>query len=134
MTNQKTLLLFLGILAGLIAYTIIGSLGLYLLRISWADYAIHSRDKSYTLEMLLSRLSIGILAAVASGISAAKIANDNGRSAWFVGAILFCVGSYFHFNTAVWTEYPVWYHFAYVLPIIPITGLSNYYFCKRKKI
>ena len=134
MTNQKILLLFFGTLAGIAAYTIIGSLGLYLLRIGWADYAIRSEDKSFTLEMLLSRLFIGILAAVTAGISAEKIANDNGRSAWFVGAIVFCVGSYIHFITAVWGEYLLWYHFSYVLPIIPITKLSPYFFCKRKWI
>ena len=115
----------MGILAGLASYAIIGSLGLYLLKIGWADYAIASKDKSYTLAMLLSRLLVGILASIAAGISAAKISNDNVKSAWFVGAIVFCWAAYIHIFE-VWTDYPIWYHLAYLLPIIPIIGLSHY--------
>jgi uncharacterized membrane protein YeaQ/YmgE (transglycosylase-associated protein family) len=131
MTNPKTKPLIFGILAGLIAYAMIGSFGLFVLRISWADYAIASKDKSYTLTMMIFRLSVGILAAIIAGISATKIANNEGESAWFVGIILFCVGSYNHFFTSVWTDYPVWYHLAFVIPIIPVIGLS-YYLLPRK--
>jgi uncharacterized membrane protein YeaQ/YmgE (transglycosylase-associated protein family) len=126
MTNQKTKRLIFGILAGLIAYAMIGSFGLFVFRISWADYAIANKDKSYTSTMMIFRLSVGILAAIIAGISATKIANDEGKSAWYVGIILFCVGSYNHFLTSVWTDYPVWYHLAFVIPIIPIIGLSHY--------
>jgi chromate transport protein ChrA len=124
-------IIFYGILSGLIAYMIIGSLCLYLLLISWADYAVHSKDKSYTFEMLLSRLFIGIIASIIAGIIATKMTNDKEKSAWFVGTIIFFIAAYNHFFM-VWTDYPVWYHFAYLLPIIPITGLSHYFFCKKK--
>ncbi len=133
MANKKITDLIFGVLAGLIAYSIIGKLGLYLLQISWADYAIHSKDKSYTVEMLLSRLFIAILAAISASITATKIENDRGKGAWFVGAIVFCVGLYIHLITIVWTEYPVWYHFAFLLPIIPVIGLSHYIFLKGKR-
>jgi hypothetical protein len=131
MINPKTKHLFFGILAGLIAYAMIGSFGLFILRISWADYAIASKDKSYTSTMMIFRLSVGILAATFAGISATKIANDEGKSAWFVGIIIFCVSSYNHFLTSVWTDYPIWYHFAFVLPIIPVTGLSRYVLVRK---
>jgi hypothetical protein len=125
MKNPKPKHLILGILAGLIAYAMIGLFGLFLLRFSWADYAIASKDKSYTLTMMIFRLSVGILAAIFAGISATKIANDEGKSAWFVGIIVFCVGCYNHFFTSVWTDYPIWYHFAFILPIIPVTRFSH---------
>jgi uncharacterized membrane protein YeaQ/YmgE (transglycosylase-associated protein family) len=131
MTNQKTKPLIFGIFAGLIAYAMIGSFGLFMLRISWADYAIASEDKSYTSTMMIFRLSVGILAAIMAGISATKMANDEGKSAWFVGVILFCVGSYNHFLTSVWTDYPVWYHLGFVIPIIPVIGLSRHLFAKN---
>jgi hypothetical protein len=74
MINPKTKNLIFGILAGLITYAMIGSFGLFMLRFSWADYAIASKDKSYTLTMMILRLSVGILAAIIAGISATKIA------------------------------------------------------------
>jgi fructose-specific phosphotransferase system IIC component len=78
--------------------------------------------------MHLTRQFVGILAYIPAGITATIVANDKGKSAWFVGIIVFFCGSYIHFMTKTWTEYPVWYHFTYVLPIIPIIGLSHIFF------
>jgi hypothetical protein len=124
--GKKTLY---GILSGFIVYAMIGSFGLFLLLKCWPAYRIAARDKSYSSAMLLSRLSIGILAAVLAGIVAKKMANDKGKAAWFVGLTIFCIAAYIHFFR-VWADYPVWYHFAYLLPIIPITGLSHYFIHK----
>ena len=115
-----------GTLSGLIAYVIIGSFGLYLLLRCWPDYSLASKDKSYSFEMLLSRLSIGILASLFAGIITTKIAKDKGKSAWIVGVIVFFIAGYIHFFR-VWQDYPIWYHFAYLVPIIPVTGLSPYF-------
>ena len=81
--------------------------------------------------MLLLRLTVGIVASIGAGATATRISNDRGKSAWFVAAIVFCVAAYIHFFE-VWKDYPVWYHFAYLLPIVPVTGLSHYFFSKRK--
>ena len=129
MINKKTIKLISGVVAGLVAYAFSGKLGLWLLHITWADYTVHSVDKSYTVGMYLSRLFIGILCSIAAGVIATKIANDTGKCAWFVGAIIFCVGSYIHFFK-VWADYPVWYHFAYLFPIMPVTVLSHYFISK----
>jgi hypothetical protein len=117
---------FFGILAGPILYVFIGTISLYLLKISWTDYAIASIDKSYTIEMLLCRLAAGIIAAIVTGVVTTKIANDNGRSAWLVGIFVFCVAAFIHF-VQIWNDYPAWYHFAYVVPIVPVVGLSGFF-------
>ena len=124
MSNKNTGLT-LSIIAGLVSYAIIGKGGLYLLQLSWADYAQHSIDRSYTVEMYLSRLLIGILAAMAAGIMAVKAARGQVEIAWMTGTVIFCAGSYVHLFTKVYAEYPIWYHIAYLLPIIPVTGLSG---------
>ena len=121
--------LFTGILAGVAAYAIIGLSGLYLLKVFWADYAIAAKDKSYTHEMLLSRLVVATIAAIAAGISSTKI-SDNRKSVWFSAAIIFTYAAYTHF-VKVWPDYPVWYHLAYLLPIIPVIVLSRYLLQKR---
>jgi peptidoglycan/LPS O-acetylase OafA/YrhL len=113
------------VLAGLIAYAAIGKLGLYLLQVSWAGYALHSTDKSYSTGMLLARLLVGVLASVAAGITVAKVTNSQRKSAWIVGVIVLCGASYIHFMTKTWTDYPLWYHLAYVLPIVPVIALSR---------
>lgn len=69
----------MGLVAGVFAYALVGKLGLYLLLISWRDYATHSIDKSYTLPMLFARLLVGLLAATVASISATKLASDSGK-------------------------------------------------------
>jgi hypothetical protein len=119
------------ILAGLLAYAIIGKLGLHLLKIYWSNYALREIDKSYTLTMLLSRQVVGIAASVIAGVTSTKLSSNNKRSAWLVGVIIFGLAAYHHlFN--VWNDYPVWYHLAYLLPIVPVVGLSQYLVGKNK--
>lgn len=113
------------------AYALVGKRGLYLLLMSWRDYATHSSDKSFTLPMLFARLLVGLLAATTASISATKLTNDSGKSAWVVGTLVFMAASYVHLLTAVWSEYPAWYHWAYLLPILPVTGLSHTLLGKR---
>lgn len=132
MIKKRTRKTLYGILSGLTLYAIVGSGGLYMLLHYWPAYAKAARDKSYTFEMLLSRLTVGIFAAVFAGTIATKVANDRGKSAWIVGAFIFCVAGYVHFFR-VWADYPIWYHFAYLLPIIPVTGLSHYLFAKGNR-
>lgn len=125
MTRNKMKPFGFGLLTGLLAYALVGKLSLYLLQLSWAEYAERSSDKSYTLPMLLARLMVGLLAAVVASGVATKIANDTGKSAWLVGVLVFIGGAYIHLLTAVWMHYPVWYHWAYLLPILPVIGLSH---------
>lgn len=114
-----------GTLAGLIAYCLIGKLGLTLLQICWSDYALHSISKSYTLSMLLARQSVGIIASLAAGAAAAKMSKGNEATIRIVGLIVFLGGSYVHFLTKTWTEFPLWYHLMYVLLIMPVVNTAR---------
>ena len=111
----------LGMLCGVIAYAIVGAIGLYILRMSWPDYALATLEKSYSFQMLLSRLFIGAVAAIFAGILATKIAKDKGKTAWIVGGIVFCIAAYIHFFR-VWNDYAAWYHFVYLFSIVIFTG------------
>jgi len=120
----------LSVLAGLIGYATSGSLGLYLLKTFWVEYAKSSVDKSYTFEMLLSRLFVGFVAAVTASILTTKTSKQPWKTSWIVGIIVFSVAAYIHF-IRVWTDYPIWYHFSYLLLIIPIIKLTSYYLTKK---
>jgi hypothetical protein len=123
---------YLGIILGLIIYAMVGTLGLYLLKVCWADYNLSSEDKSYTTHMLIARLLLALLASIAAGVGGAKVANDNGKSSWFVAAVVFCIAAYIHF-AVVWRDYPSWYHFTYLLTTLPTIGLSYYFFKFKNK-
>jgi len=80
--------------------------------------------------MLITRLSIRIVASKLGGMTATKIANDNGKSACLIGVIIFSFAAYIHLIKE-WSDYPIGYHFTYLILIIPVTGLS-YFLYKRK--
>lgn len=78
-----------GILAGIVAYAILGKVGLYLLQVCWSDYDLHTIDKSFTVCMLLARLLTGNIASIAAGVVATKMGDNKGKSAWVMGILVF---------------------------------------------
>lgn len=128
--SKETIKFILSIFAGLVGYATVGSLGLYLLKMCWTDYAMSSIDKSYTLEMLLSRLFVALIAAISASILTTKTSKQQGNSIGYIAIIIFSIATYIHLFR-VWTDYPIWYHLTYLLPIIPIILLTNYYLTKK---
>ena len=116
--------LLAGVLVGFAAWLAVGATGFLLLRTGWAAYALAEPAKAYTLGMLLSRLTVGVVCSIAAGYLATVVANGNGKAAWWLGGFLLLISARVHLYD-VWADYPVWYHFAYLLPLMPITGLGG---------
>ena len=108
---------------GLAIWLSLGALGLRALHVMWPDYARAESNKSYTLAMLIARLSISVIASVVAGVAAAKIARAASPS-WWLGVLLLAGSAPLHL-VVVWADYPAWYHAAYLLPLIPVCGLSG---------
>lgn len=123
---------YLAIIVGVITYAIIGLLGLYLLKVCWTEYNIASATKSYSITMLAARLSVAMLASIAAGFMLSKIAYYN-KSTQIASVIIFLGASYIHIFR-VWPDYPVWYHLAYLLPIIPTILFTYHVLLKRNRL
>lgn len=113
-----------GVLVGFASWLAIGATGFLLLRTTWAAYALAEPHKAYTFGMLLSRLSVGVVCSVAAGCLSTVVAKGNLRAAWWLGGLLLLISAPVHL-VEVWANYPAWYHFAYLLPLMPITGLGG---------
>jgi hypothetical protein len=113
----------LGAFLGLAAWVVVGSLGLLVLRSTWAAYAAAEPVKAYTLAMLLARLGVACAACLAAGLVAARPAGRNG--AWAAGTLLLVLSLPVHL-VEVWRDYPAWYHFVYLALLVPITGLGGF--------
>lgn len=116
--------LWVGVIGGLASWLIVGATGLGLLRAVWTDYALAAPNKAYTFGMLLSRLTVGLICSVTAGAVAAKVAGGSTNAAWWLGGLLLVFSALNHLVN-VWADYPVWYHVAYLLPLMPITGLGG---------
>ncbi len=115
---------WVAVLGGLASFLIIGATGLAALRLGWADYARAEPTKAYTFGMLIARLTIALIASATAGVVATKIARTGAGAAWWVGVFLLAGSAPIHLVTQ-WADYRAWYHFAYLLPLIPVTGLSG---------
>lgn len=121
---SSTLRLLTGVLVGFAGWLALGAVGFFLLRTSWSAYALAEPDKAYTLAMLLSRLIVGVVSSVAAGCIATTVAKGDARAAWWLGGLLLLVSAPVHL-VDVWADYPAWYHFAYLVPLMPITGFGG---------
>jgi hypothetical protein len=115
----------IGVLAGLAGGIALALIGFFFLRTGWGAYAAAEPTKAYTFAMLLSRLTLGVACSVVSGFLAVVAAKANWRAGWWLGALLLLVSTPIHLFS-VWEDYPVWYHIAYLLPLMPITGFGGH--------
>ena len=113
---------FMGIVAGLIAWTVIGACGLFVLRLSWPAYALAETQMTFTLAMQISRLAVSVASSVGGGWLAATIAGQ-GRAAWWLGVLLVIIFIPIHYS--LWNKFPAWYHLTFLLTLAPIVGVSG---------
>ncbi len=120
---MKALRLVAGLVLGWVTAWAIMAVGFSLLRSMWPDYALAEPEKAFTLGMLFVRLSIfAVLMAGAAGV-ATLVAGDV-RAAWLAGGgiLLLSLPPHLYY---LWDDYPAWYHFVYLLSIVPIAAYSG---------
>ena len=113
----------LGIVGGLIAFTLIGTVGFFLLRISWPDYALAEKEMTFTLAMLVSRLALSVVCSVGAGWAAVLLAKGDSRTAWWLGVLMLVIFIPIHYG--LWDKFPVWYHLVFLITLAPIIGFSG---------
>ncbi len=99
--------------------------GFSLLRVVWPDYALAEPEKAFTLTMLFVRLVIFTAMIAATAGVATLVAGDR-RVAWIAGGLILALSLPPHLYPGyVWEDYPAWYHFVYLLSILPIAAFAG---------
>jgi hypothetical protein len=111
-----------GVVVGLLSWVVVGSAILFVLRMLWTAYALAAPTKAYTVTMLLGRLTVAVADSATAGCVAARVGGP--RAAWWLGILLVAFSTTVHL-IIVWTDYPLWYHLGYLLPLVPVTGLAG---------
>jgi hypothetical protein len=112
---------------GFAIFATLGKLGFTALATLWPAYAAADPDKTFSIAMLLSRLSVGALSTAGAACIATIVAADNGRAAWWLGWIFVVISLPVHLYF-VWSDYPVWYHVVYLSYLVPIAVLTGRFF------
>jgi hypothetical protein len=93
--------------------------GIAALKSAWPAYAAAAPEKAYSPSMLFVRLVL-FGSAIASAAAAATAVSRFHHMGWIVGCITFAASIPDHFYPGyVWNDYPPWYHYTYLLSILP---------------
>jgi hypothetical protein len=113
----------LGVVMGLIAWVAIVTVAGLILRTSWPAYASVAAAMTFTLPMLLARLSISAVATLATGLITTRIRPRSNLVTLMPGLILLVL--FIPQHIMLWHKFPLWYHFSFLLSLVPLTWIGG---------
>jgi hypothetical protein len=125
--RKGTVPLIASLVPGFAVFATLGKLGFTALTTLWPAYAAADPDRTFSIAMLLSRLTIGALSTAGATCVTTIVAADSGRAAWWLGWILLVISLPVHLYV-VWSDYPVWYHVVYLAYLVPIAAQTGRFF------
>ena len=111
-----------GVVAGIVAWWVIGAIGFGLLRAAWPAYAAGEPTFDFTLAMQLSRLAVAVLCGIAGGLATALVVGRPSLVPWIVGAIQLLM--FLPIHVSLWSSFPIWYHLSFLLTLAPLIALG----------
>jgi hypothetical protein len=113
----------LGVVVGLMVFLAVATIGGLILRFSWPAYASVAAAMTFTLPMLITRLSIGAIATLSAGLVTALIARLSIRATLATGVVLLL--GFVPQHIVIWARFPAWYHLTFLLSLLPLTYLGG---------
>jgi hypothetical protein len=112
----------LGVVAGLAAWVIVVIVAGTIMRLSWPAYASVADAMTFTLPMMVARLSIGALATLATGMVTAAI--DRSVLVRVIPGVLLLI-VFVPVHAMLWDKFPVWYHLTFLVSLVPLSYLGG---------
>jgi hypothetical protein len=118
----------LGVVVGIIAWTVGFWILAILLARLWPDYAIHGRQwmrqnvVTFTPPMACCNLVLWVLAEIGAGWVAGRIAKRR-EAVWVLAGLLGIYLAAVHL-VLYWPRFPWWYNFGVVIPAVPAVLLG----------
>src|SRR5262245_18192288 len=112
----------LGVVAGLLVWVAVVMVVGELMRRSWPAYASVADAMTFTLPMMVARLSIGAVATVVTGMVTAAIARSV-LVGLMPGVLLLIV--FIPIHATLWDKFPVWYHLTFLVSLVPVSYLGG---------
>jgi hypothetical protein len=112
----------IGVITGLVVWLAVATVAGLIMRATWPAYASVAEAMTFTLPMMLARLSIGALATLVMGFVTACIT----RSAVprLIPGILLLI-AFIPQHIMLWDKFPIWYHSWFLLTLVPLTYVGN---------
>jgi hypothetical protein len=113
----------LGVMAGLAVWMIIVTIAGAIMRSAWPAYASVADAMTFTLPMMIARLSIGACATLAMGYVTAVVARQSARATLLSGVVLLL--AFIPEHISIWNTFPVWYHLTFLFSLVPLSYLGG---------
>ena len=93
------------------------------MRSTWPAYASVADAMTFTLPMMLARLSIGALSTLVAGWVTTAISPQSMLVKLMPGLILLV--AFIPQHITLWNTFPIWYHLTFLLSLVPLTYLGG---------
>src|SRR6478672_7221913 len=113
----------LGVVGGLIVWMIVVMVVGETIRRSWPAYANVADAMTFTLPMMIARLSIGALATLAAGLVTALVVPQSTMAKLMPGVLLLI--AFIPQHIMLWDKFPIWYHLTFLLSLVPLTWVGG---------
>ena len=114
----------LGVVGGLLTFMAVAAVAGVIMRGGWPEYARVADAMTFTLPMMIARLTIGALATIAAGLVTAAIAKRSTFVRLAPGLLLLV--AFIPQHVTLWDRFPVWYHLTFLLSLVPLTYLGGW--------
>ncbi len=112
----------LGVIAAIVAWLVIVTLIDRPMRALWPDYAANFAAMTFTLPMMLARLTESTIALVLATIVAIRVAPASRYAAWGFGIVMFLIFAPYHL-LMIWSKFPIWYHAYFLASLLAIPAI-----------
>jgi hypothetical protein len=111
-----------GVVAGLVAWLLVAAVLGVVMRNSWPAYAAVAETMSFTLPMMLARLSIGAVATLSAGFVTALVTRS--PVARLIPGVILLI-AFVPQHVMLWDKFPIWYHLTFLLSLVPLTYVGS---------
>ena len=112
-----------GVVAALVAWVAIATLGNVLLRLALPGYADVEGAMEFSITMLWARLLLGMLSSISAGLVVAWVTARNRRDVLVLSGLLLALFIPVHYS--LWMRFPVWYHVVFLLSLVVGTMIGG---------
>ena len=119
----------LGVVAGIVIWFALVTVGGIALRMSWPAYAAVEQSMAFDLSMKLARLALSTVCLVIAALAVARVTPARWAALAF-GVVMLAAFIPIHIN--LWPKFPPWYHLYFlsslvILPVLTawVTGRST---------
>jgi hypothetical protein len=108
--------------AGVIAWPLVATVGNLVLRLVLDGYREAEPGMSFNSSMMVGRLAVGLVAAVATGVVARFAAGRNGPAPWAAGILL--LAAFLPLHIGLWSRFPMAYHLFFLASLVAMPPLG----------